>query len=104
MASSKETESSADGYLYELMLPMWLTRVRDLLVGNDIQCFSTEQYLKRFIAREPLDFPGMVKDYGPLRSKTCTLSLARAHLEKLQQKGYVREVKQGVWAPTERFK
>lgn len=93
-------DESFEDTLGNIFLVHRLGCARSLLSGNDTGCFTTEQYRRRFIEREPIDFPTWTTR---IRAKIVTTETALAHCRRLVARGFIREVKPDVWAPTERL-
>lgn len=68
--------------------------VKSLLAGNDTQCFTTEQYLDRYVKLCNSGDDRTMTGLGPHR-----LSLAEKHLRSLP----LVEVQPGVWTPANRL-
>ena len=83
------TETEFNGLIHELGLHQRRKVVSDLLVGNDTQCFSTEQYAEAYHRichnNNPAHRDGWIK---------WLVKLTPTHMESI---GMI-EVRPGIWA------
>ncbi len=78
--------------------PFRMKAVRSLLVGNDTQCFTTEQYRQAYMTCNPLPEREKILLCIP-REELFTAAGARKHLTALFD--VVREVQSNLWTMVE---
>lgn len=82
-------DAEADAFFGNLMTAIRVGFVRQLLAGNDMQCFSTEQYRSMYAAKWKPP-PGMPE---------LQFDQAQSHLRHIP---FLREVSPDVWAMKEK--
>lgn len=78
------TDAEIDHLFHLLSMRYRRKVVRSLMAGNDVGCFTTQQYLNAW---------NRIVEKG--RASIMDLALAERHLRSLRR---VREVRAGVWA------
>jgi hypothetical protein len=94
MANSSISDREMNNLFGQLGMYVRRKVVAALLVGNDTQCFSTDQYKAEYERQQPMPKPyGRSASYWQLDPE---MDLARRHLLSVPE--LVREVRSDVWA------